>query len=118
MFYHSCDSKVYTLDPLEKDHFCHTCIYISMLVFDVADNMLQVSEVVRLLLHHVGSSSCHKVHSDVLQTTALGRLLLNPTPPPLPHLTRLCAVLEKAVEERDVPVVQCMLVVLQVWKST
>ncbi|XP_041456057.1 probable E3 ubiquitin-protein ligase HECTD4 isoform X4 [Lytechinus variegatus] len=78
------------------------------------DNMLEVSEVVGLLLHHVGSSSCHKVHSEVYQSPALGRLMAAPTPPPITHLRRLCAIIEKAVEEQNLAIIQCMLVVLQV----
>ncbi|XP_077996372.1 putative E3 ubiquitin-protein ligase HECTD4 [Glandiceps talaboti] len=74
---------------------------------------LALSAVIQQLLQHVGSMCCHQIHSDML-ATPLGSILLRNHPIDLTYMARICDILEKAIKEEDVGIVQCMLIVLQV----
>ena len=78
-----------------------------------SDCLMPVESVINKLLHHIGSNCCHRVHSDLLQST-LAQMLMRQRSVNKGHLTRVCDILEKAIREEDQRNAQCMLVVLQV----
>ena len=74
---------------------------------------MPVESVINKLLHHIGSNCCHRVHSDLLQST-LAQMLMRQRAINQNHLTRVCDILDKAIREEDQRIAQCMLIVLQV----
>ncbi|XP_071790886.1 probable E3 ubiquitin-protein ligase HECTD4 isoform X2 [Asterias amurensis] len=77
------------------------------------DSMILIPGIVKMLLHHVGSNCCHRIHSDILQSS-LGQMLMRQRTLDVVHLKRVCDILEKALKEEDQPAAQCMFIVLQV----
>ena len=75
--------------------------------------MILIPGIVKMLLHHVGSNCCHRIHSDILQSS-LGQMLMRQRTLDVVHLRRVCDILEKALKEEDQPAAQCMFIVLQV----
>ncbi|XP_025090246.1 probable E3 ubiquitin-protein ligase HECTD4 isoform X2 [Pomacea canaliculata] len=73
---------------------------------------LDVREVVRALLQHVGSMCLHQLHSEVLQWP-MGSYVLQQHPVDLVHMTRITTILRRAMEAHDFQSAVCCLVVLQ-----
>ena len=74
---------------------------------------VQISQVMRILLQHVGSTCVHQLSSDLLHTP-LGNFLLQQHPPDLVYLRRVCDVLEAGMEQGDRHVMICCVVILHV----
>ncbi|XP_022104608.1 probable E3 ubiquitin-protein ligase HECTD4 isoform X2 [Acanthaster planci] len=77
------------------------------------DSLISIPGIVKMLLHHVGSNCCHRIHSDILQSS-LGQMLMRQRTLDVIHLRRVGDILEQALKNGDQPAAQCMLIVLQV----
>ncbi|XP_033119559.1 probable E3 ubiquitin-protein ligase HECTD4, partial [Anneissia japonica] len=78
-----------------------------------SEDTLPISEVISQLLLHIGSTCCHKAHSDLLMTS-LGRILLGQQAVDMPFLIRVQQILKIALDNKNMQTAQCMLMVLQV----
>ncbi|XP_071946536.1 probable E3 ubiquitin-protein ligase HECTD4 isoform X2 [Antedon mediterranea] len=74
---------------------------------------LPISDVISQLLLHIGSTCCHKAHSDLLMTS-LGRILLGQQVVDMPFLIRVYQILKIALDTGNMQTAQCMLMVSQV----
>ncbi|XP_038054835.1 probable E3 ubiquitin-protein ligase HECTD4 isoform X2 [Patiria miniata] len=76
-------------------------------------SLISIPDIFKMLLHHVGSNCCHRIHSDILQSS-LGQMLMRQRTLDVIHLRRVGDILDKALKEGDRPAAQCMFIVLQV----
>ena len=77
------------------------------------DNQVEVSEVIKLLLQHVGGMCLHLIQSDRLYTP-LGAYMLQQYPVDFVHLERIWDILHSSLEVGHSQTVICALIVLQV----
>ena len=79
------------------------------------DNLVEVSEVIKLLLQHVGGMCLHLIQSDRLYTP-LGAYMLQQYPVDFIHLERIWDILHSSLEVGHSQTIICALIVLQVSK--
>lgn len=81
----------------------------------VADDsqMLELTEVIRLLLQHVGSMCLHQLHSDFMYTP-FDNYSVQQYPVNYVDLERICDILSNSVTTGHSKTVICALIVLQV----
>ncbi|XP_077866440.1 putative E3 ubiquitin-protein ligase HECTD4 [Saccoglossus kowalevskii] len=94
-------------------HICHRLAIPHVQTEAPKDVSLSVCDVINKLLQHVGSMCCHQLNNDMM-LTPLRNMLFKSYSIDSTYMNRICDVLEKAIQENDVRIIQCMLIVLQV----
>lgn len=86
------------------------------MVFLITEEMVETSEVINQLLHHVGAMCIHQLNLLAASSSSLplGPFLGKLQPMEARHFMSICDIMEKAMANSDTCIIRCILVVFQV----
>lgn len=76
--------------------------------------MIDTSEVINQLLHHVGAMCIHQLNALAASSALHLNTFIGKQPMESCHFSSICDVMEKAMVKGDTCIIRCILVVFQV----
>lgn len=80
----------------------------------LTEDMIDTSEVINQLLHHVGAMCIHQLNALASSSALHLNTFIGKQPMESCHFSSICDVMEKAMVKGDTCIIRCILVVFQV----
>lgn len=122
--YDALNNLIWTCSGDYMDQWCnpgnqafhHVCqrLGVSHIIRQPKEEMIDTSEVINQLLHHVGAMCIHQLNALAASSALHLNTFIGKQPMEACHFSAICDIMERAMVKGDTCIIRCILVVFQV----